>query len=143
MKPLVGFADPEVATKDLLKRLLPSRPEPCATGAAVGLSLPAEWDPRSPTVAPFVQVAWDGTPLQLSVARQFATVRVTVWHRNTTNAKNLAGLCQALLLADHTGGDITGYAFLTGPQPATDPDNDADIASFTVRAVVRGHLLPT
>lgn len=136
--PLAVFAD-ELAegraylVDALARPALAARPE-LAGGVDVGLVLPPDYDPAS--ARPFVRLTRDGTPDAVYPVVAYRTLRVVVWHGNTTNAKALAELCLALLLT-HPGGDrLKGCMFLTGVTPGTDPDNDGDIASFTVRARV-------
>ena len=60
MKVLAVFGDAEVLVKDYLNTKLVTRAEPYAAGATAGLMLPAGW---TRAAAPFVLVAWDGTPV--------------------------------------------------------------------------------
>ncbi len=129
-KPLAVPVDAERATSVLLLSLLTGRGE----DVTVGVELPEKWKLGSKA---HVQVALDGTPEVLYPVRARATVRITVWHDHTTNSKRLANLCMGLLLSYPGDRDVASYQALTGVLPATDPDTKADLASITVRAVMR------
>jgi hypothetical protein len=139
MKVLAIFGDAEVLLKTYLATALAARSESYAIGATVGLILPAGW---TRAAAPFVLVAWDGTPVVTHPVMAAATVRLTVWHATATKAKALAALVQALALIYPGGGGIASVNVLTGVLPAVDDDNGADIASVTVRVHLRSTVLP-
>lgn len=139
-KPLAVFVDPEKALVDYLTDQLAGRTEECADGASVGVTLPAGWGVDSD---PYVLVACDGVDSSDWPVVGRATVRVTVWHSTSSNAKALAGLTMALLLA-HPGGDgVAGVRPGSGVYATADPDSQADLASFTVRALVRSTVAPS
>jgi hypothetical protein len=139
VKVLAVFGDAELLVKTYLAGALAARAESYAVGASVGLILPAGW---TRSAAPFVLVAWDGTPAMTYPAMAAATVRLTAWHATASKAKALVGLAHALVL-NHPGGDgIASVNALTGVLPAIDDDNGADIASVTVRVHLRSTVLP-
>lgn len=102
-------------------------------GVPVVIGLPSGWDRDSD---PVVSVNLDGTPRDRHPAAQFPTIRVTVWARKATDAKRIAQEAHGLLL------ERRQYQPLTGLLPAHDPDHDAELASFTVRATTRAVPIP-
>lgn len=124
-RPAVTYPDAEEQVIDDLTEDL----EDCT----VGLGLPAGWTTDSP---PHLQVTSDGSPTERHPVAHRPTIRVTVWAKYTPDAKALAQKARGLLLAR------PGYRPLTGLQPAHDPDHDAELASFTVRATVRSTPIP-
>lgn len=140
--PLAVFGDELVAGRDYLNAAF-TRPAVAdredVQGAVAGLWLPSGYDPAAGP--PFVRLSRDGTPSATYPVVANRTLRVVVWHRSTTLAKSLAELCLALLLT-HPGDEvISGCTYLTGVQPGTDPDNEGDIAAFTVRANVSATIV--
>lgn len=101
---------------------------------SVGIGVPKGWTPEAGVHA---QVALDGTPTVITPVAQRHTMRVTVWAETTTAAKAAAARLQAHLHAHPGGEGITAIKPLTGTLPARDPDTGAELASFTVAAVVR------
>ncbi len=132
MKLVRSYPDAERVAVDLLAGA-------AAYGMTVGATLPSDWSKGSP---PHAQVSWDGTPLMVHPILVHATVRVTVWGSGPSEAKRLAGVCQALLLAHPGGGGVAAVLPLTGILPARDPDNRAPIAAFTVRVSLRSEPIP-
>lgn len=132
MRPRAQFSDPELEAQDVLTDLLAD--EDCD----VGILLPADWANPSTTVlseTPFVQVAWDGTDNRQQIVG-FATIRVTAWAADASEAKRLALLAEGLLMERPEARSLTGVL------PARDPDNHAEAASFTVRWSMRSTPIP-
>ncbi|UJQ86802.1 tail terminator [Arthrobacter phage Reedo] len=123
----VSFPDPQRAVRDLLRAILASRTESYAAGATVSIKPPAENQ-----TLPFIQVRSDGR-FRDSRLDGRASVRVIVWHTDEGLGEELAGLCEALLLAS-TSADIRGCSSLTGPIPTGDPDTGAPMSYFTITA---------
>jgi len=134
VKPLVVFPDAERVVVDYLTKALADRSE----DVTVGVGVPSSWTSSQKR---HVQVAWDGTPSLTYPAAARATVRVTAWSSSTTASKDLAGLCQALLLTHPGGGGVGNVREGTGVLPAQDPDTKAQLASITVRVSLRGALI--
>lgn len=126
-RPAVTYPDPEHLVVDDLTLLLED--EDCT----IGIGLPTDWTTDSD---PHVQVALDGTPIDDHPIAQRCTMRITVWAHAPTAAKELAQLAHGLLLT------LQPYLPLTGLLVVPDPDHDAELASFTVRASVRSVLIP-
>lgn len=121
-RPLVTYPDAERLVVDLLAADLAE--ETCT----IGIGVPTDWTADDD---PHLQVALDGTPADEHPIRQVATIRVTAWARNPSDAKTLAQLAHGHLL---THFEISR---LTGLLRARDEDHQAELASFTVRASVR------
>ncbi|MFF3671689.1 hypothetical protein [Microtetraspora malaysiensis] len=138
MKPLVVFGDARAAGLDVLRAGLAGRPEQYAQGVTYGARPPVDRSPERPQL-PFVLVALDVDLPQYPVNSR-STVRVTVWHRTSQDAVDLAQLCQGLLCV-HSGPVIRGVRPLTGPVPAVDPLTAIDLATFTVAANVRPQVV--
>jgi hypothetical protein len=130
----VSFPDPQRAVRDLLRVLLASRTESYAAGATVSTKPPAENQ-----TLPFIQVRSDGR-FRDSRLDGRASVRVIVWHTDEGLGEELAGLCEALLLAS-SSADIRGSVSLTGPIPTGDPDTGAPMSYFTITARLRPRQL--
>lgn len=126
MKVVVEWPDVERLVVDLI--------EGFDLADSVGVGVPTAW---TPTDGPHAQVALDGTTEIVPAVMQRHTMRVTVWADTTTAAKALAARLQANLHAHGGGEGITAIKPLTGTLPTRDPDTGAELASFTVAAVVR------
>lgn len=130
--PSAQFADLEDQVIGVLEDLLAD--EECTVGV-----LPDGWrNPTEPTPQlPHVQVAWDGTRNVRQVLA-LATIRVTAWAPDgrPDESKRLALLAEGLLLQRPEARPLTGIL------PARDPDNHAEIASFTVRWAARSTPIP-
>lgn len=128
MKPVAVYPDAERLVVDFLR--------PLFSGAAtVGVGVPNGW---TPAAVPHVSVAQDGQLLDHPVVAH-CTIRCTARAASTTQAKRLATLAQAHLLA--VPDFACGAASLTGVLPARDPDTHAELASVTVRVSVRSQVL--
>lgn len=94
----------------------------------VGVGVPIRWGPRS---AAHLRVTADGTPTISDVFAR-ATVRVVAYAASTSEAKRLAGLAQAVLVARY---DLINAVALTGVQApdGRDPETNAEIAMTTVQ----------
>jgi hypothetical protein len=122
VKNLVTYPDPEIHTVDLLA----SYDELDSYTVAVGLR--NDWTTED---AIHLAVACDGEFVDWHPVASKATVRVTAWGDTPTVTKQAAHLAQGLLLAE-------GHIWpLTGVLPANDPESGAELASFTVRVVLR------
>lgn len=129
-EPIITFPDPQRAVRDLLRVLLAGRTEAVAAGATVSVKPPAE-----DANLPYVQVRSDGR-FRDSRLNGRSSVRVIVWHRDEGLGEELAGLCEALLLAS-TSAEIRAVSPLTGPIPTGDPDTGAPMSYFTITARLR------
>lgn len=138
MKILTVFGDAQSAGADVLRTALGGRGEPFTAGAAVGTRVPTD---RSPELSrlPYVMVRKDSDMPHSSMANSRVTLRVTVWHKDTDQAHDLAMLCQGLLLV-HSGPVIRGVRPGTGPLPAVDDVSGVDLSTFTVLANIRPRL---
>ncbi|MGI5493821.1 hypothetical protein [Microtetraspora malaysiensis] len=134
MKPLVVFGDAREAAIDVLREGLTDRSEPYAQGVSFGRRPPVDRSPERPRL-PFVLVTLDADVPQYPVNAR-VTARITVWHRTSEDAYDLAQLSQGLLCV-HSGPVIRNVRPLTGPIPAADPLTGTDLATFTVAANVR------
>lgn len=131
----VVYGDGEAEAIDWLTAELPERLPSELVGCTVGVELPSTW--KAKTSPPHVQVVLDGTPSAVHpiIARQ--TIRLVSWTRTHTLSKQLCAIAQGCLLV-HTGNEVvSNVEFLTGVQPARDPNHDAPIASATSRMTVR------
>lgn len=127
MKPTPSFPDPERAAVDLLTELLDDE------DVTVGVGLPEGWTIADPT---HVQVAWDGNAGDEHPVVIRPVIRVTAWCAQPSEAKRVALAARSLLLA-HAGGAISSIQPGTGLLVTRDPDQRAELASFTVRLTVR------
>lgn len=125
------FPDPQKAVRDLLALLLMNRPELVAQGVTVSTKPPKGTAPK----LPYVQVRSDGR-FRDSRLNGRASVRIIVWHKDEGYGEELAGLCEALLLAA-TSPEIRGFSPLTGPMPTGDPDTGAPMSYLTLTARLR------
>lgn len=132
MKPLIVAPDAEHVTVDYLTAALAARGE----DVSVGVTVPRGWKPGA---KPHVQVGHDGTPVVEYPVLWRASVRVTAWHESTTTAKDLAGLCEALLLSHPGSTQVASVRPGTGVLPTKDPDTGAQLASISVRMNLLGH----
>ncbi|QOP65141.1 tail terminator [Arthrobacter phage Phives] len=125
------FPDPQKATVDVLRLVLAGRPEAVAQGVTVSTKPPKGTAPN----LPYVQVRSDGRFRDARLNGR-ASVRIIVWHTDEGYGEELAGLCEALLLAA-TSPEIRGFSPLTGPMPTGDPDTGAPMSYFTLTARLR------
>lgn len=135
MKVRATYPDVEIAVRVYLAAELAEIGEQCT----VRIGVPSDW---TPAAGSHLQVNCDGTPTSVPPILVNATIRLTAWAANTTEAKRLATLAQGLLLAHPGGGGIAGTEFLTGVLPARDPDTRAEIASTRTQVTVRSELIP-
>lgn len=136
MKPLVVFPDPiVVALRALREDGFLADPLVAATGATVSRKMPER---NADTVAPSVLVANDGDAgTGFWPVSEDALLRVTVWDRDPVRASALARRARAYLMAHPGAADSRGFARGTTPLPATDPDDDTPLSSFTIIARLR------
>ena len=116
--------DDEALTIDVLVEVMGALDE----DVTVGVGVPAGWGPRS---TPHLRITSDGTP-SIDNCSSRATVRVVAYAASTTEAKRLAGLAQAVLVARY---DLINAVALTGVQApdGRDPETSAEIAMTTVQ----------
>ncbi|MFC9768656.1 hypothetical protein [Rhodococcus jostii] len=134
MKPLRVPADPAAAVKDHLAAAVPALPP--GIDPTFGVTLPGDW---TPTSAPRVVVFDDTGPTVWPIATR-PLLRITVWASGRTRARQIAGLCMGVLLAQQ----VPGVASIRDPSSildARDSHNDGVMASFTVRVTARTHAL--
>lgn len=127
----VLFPDPQKATVDVLRLALMGRSELVAQGVTVSTKPPKGTAPK----LPYVQVRSDGRFRDARLNGR-ASVRIIVWHEDEGLGEELAGLCEALLLAA-TSPEVRGFSPLTGPMPTGDPDTGAPMSYFTLTARLR------
>ena len=139
MKPLVVFPDVQSAAAGILRTALAVRSEEYAADATVGTRVPGDRSRETPHL-PYVMVRLDASLPHGSMANARCTLRVTVWHADPDQAHDLAQLCQGLLLV-HDGTVLRSIRPATGPLPATDPDSQVDLSTFTVTANSRPTVL--
>ena len=132
--PLVAFGDALAAAVTVIRAGLAGRAEPYAAGARVVTRVPG--DRTTEADLPLVLVADDGTFAVTYPADASATIRITVWHRSTGEAVDLAQLARGLL-AVHTGPVLRSVIPRTGPDRATDDTTGIDLASCTVTVHVK------
>lgn len=132
------FPDPRPAVAAILNAAKPSRWPSAVVATAfpspdAAESLGVAW----PMAGPWIQHAWDGTPVQQS-NRQGATVRVTVWQPKGKPG-DAATLAQLVLAALLDGGSGTVWRFTpgSGPLPGVDNDTGFPFCTFTVTAETR------
>lgn len=99
---------------------------------SAGVVLPGEWTPAD---GPFAVVACDGVATEQWPVATRATVRVTVWAGQRSQALQAARYAAGMLLSGATGEFRCRQA--SGVITAVDRDGQADLASFTVRVDVR------
>lgn len=135
MKTTVTFADPEIATKDLINTWL-------TAPASAGIGIPAN-RPSAGVAPAYVQVAWDGTPVETEII-QTALIRITYWaakradgKSSTSEAKRGAIDLRGRLLGYQDGAVISDISRGLGVIPGRDPDTGNELASFAVRVSVR------
>lgn len=100
----------------------------------VGVGVPTDWTPESPA---HVQVASDGIFSIVHRILAHATIRLVAWSSSTSISKELAGVALGLLCAHPSGGGIVVARPTTGPLPARDEANRAELAAVTARVTVR------
>lgn len=138
-KVLTVFPDVQAAGAGVLRTALTGRSEPYAADATVGTRVPGDRSPETPHL-PYVMVRLDLTLPHGSMANARCTIRVTVWHEDADQAHDLAQLAQGLLLV-HDGTVLRSVRPATGPLPATDPESDVDLSTFTLTVNVRPTVL--
>ncbi|HEY6117187.1 MAG TPA: hypothetical protein VI172_14640 [Candidatus Dormibacteraeota bacterium] len=139
MKPLAVFPDVQSIGAEILRTALADRGEAYAVGVSVGTRVPGDRTPETPHL-PYVLVRLDASIPHGSMANARCTLRVTVWHEDADQAHDLAQLCQGLLVI-HDGTRLRSVRPAMSPLPATDPDSDIDLSTFTVTANVRPLVL--
>lgn len=133
MKPARKASDAVKPVKEFLAGILATR-EP---GVRVALSLDSKWVPEvdGAAAAPFVVVRDDGGPMEWPIFT-VPQIGVTVWSNGRTRSRELAALCQGLLLAHRIPG-ITNVMAGSSILDDIDPDNGGRIAGFTVPVRIR------
>ena len=135
MDTIIDFPDPQRAVRDLLRAALTDRPE--ASGATVSTkALPGSDESRS---LPYIQVRSDGR-IRDTVLNGRATIRVLVYHSDEGLGEDLAGLCEALLLAS-SSDEVRSCSSVAGPIPAGDPETGLPLSFFTITARLRPRQL--
>lgn len=134
MKPLAIAPDAERIVVDYLTTSLAARSQ----DVTVGVNVPATW---ATGTKPHVQVGHDGTPVVQYPILALASVRVTCWHASTTTAKDLAALCEGLLLSHPGSASVGSVRPGTGVLPTRDRDTGAQLATVSVRVNLRMTVL--
>lgn len=128
MRELILFPHAAVYTRDLLRSLLPERPEGYAVNATVSTKPTTGDDATRPR--PYVHVDSDGGDIVRGV-RAVDHQRINVNAADEGHAYNLAELVRGLLVA--TGG----YRGTSRPTLTTDPDTGEPLATVLVDAVIQ------
>lgn len=134
MKPLITFPDAQLATRDLLRALLSGRTELYVQGATVSTRVP-DWKSDDAPALPYIAVHTDGNFRDARFNGR-ANVRLSVWHKDDGLGLQLAGLCEALLLASGSVA-IRGFSPVTSPIPTSDPDTGDPLSFLSVTARLR------
>lgn len=124
------FPDVMLWATTFLRSALAARAEDVAQDVTVGTVFPRDGE------IPFVMVRQDGQTIAQRLDAT-ATVRVTVWHASEARALALAGICHALISAHPGDADVRLVSPVSGPFPASDPDNGNPLATFTVAVRLR------
>lgn len=127
-KPTVSYPDIE---RSLIDGVITEMAEEGET-VTVGIPVPTAWVKGTTT---HVQVAVDGIDMADHPIVARATARFTIWDDQTTEAKRVANALMAILLANRVGS--VACRPLTGTVATQDPDTRAQLATFSVLAVMR------
>lgn len=135
MRPAIFYPDAQLATRNVLRRLLETRPEPDAQAATVS-TRDAPTDDATTNPRPWVKVAADAS--SRGPASATATVRILVYTGTDVGRSiALAALIEALCLAEASSDDIRSLGPITGPVATTDPDTGEPMAAVTLSARLR------
>lgn len=134
--PAIRFGDPQRATRDALRALLPAY----GLDATVTMSRP-DLAEGVPLPRPHVRVR-SGAVRRGSRVSAEADIRLTVFADDEGAAMTFAADVEAILLAEAAGPDLFGFGPLTGPVPGTDTDTGRPIAFVTLAARLRPRSLP-
>lgn len=118
----------------LVRDYLAARMTALGRDVTVAVGLPATWTSRD---RPHLQVNSDGVPVMRHPVSMKATIRVTAWSDSQTVSNELATLAMGVLLAVTHEGGMAGIRQLTGPLPAKDADNHAEVSYITVGVRLR------
>lgn len=128
-EPLRGAGDPAESARVFFTAELPALVD---GSVSVGIGVPDDWSIGDPA---HVAIFDDGGPGRWPVF-DAPRVRVTVYADGRARAREVAGLCRALL----TYRTVPGVAKVKDPSgilDARDPHTGAILASFHVRAIAR------
>lgn len=129
--PRTVFPDARLAALEVLRDRVP-------TYAAGIVFVTRDYDPDDPDrpALPYVKVGLDATFGQYPVTRT-ATLRLVTHATTEAAALDIAGLCQAVLLAYEGGAKVRSFGELTGPIPTTDTTTGGPVAFLTLAARLR------
>lgn len=113
--PVILFPDAQLATRDLLRRILADR----GIAADVSTRDPAV-DDAKPRTRPYVRVRSGASDRDTRVSAE-ALVRVTAYGVDEGASLAFAALIEGLLLAEASSADIVGFRPGSGPIPIPDP----------------------
>ncbi len=128
VRELILYPHATVYTRDLLRTLLPERPEGYAVNATVSTKPTTGDDKTRPR--PYVHVGSDGGDIIRGI-RAVDRQRINVNASDEGHAYNLAELVRALLVASG------GYRGTNRPTLTTDPDTGEPLATVLVDAVIQ------
>ncbi|AWY04848.1 tail terminator [Microbacterium phage Floof] len=134
--PAIRFPDPQRATRDALRALLPLY----TLDATVSMSRP-DMAEGVPLPRPHIRVR-SGAPIRTSRVSATADVRLTVFADDEGAAMALAADVEAIALAELSSDSLLGFGAISGPVPGTDTDTGRPIALVTLSARLRPHHLP-
>lgn len=135
MRPLVNFADSQLATVELLRTLIAADGTATTAGAIVGTRTP-QGKAETPRTAPYIMVRLAGSRLD-SIIESADTLRVSVWAATEAKGLALAQWCRNRLIAYAGDVEIRGFQPLVGPIPTDDPESGAPLSFFTITARLR------
>jgi hypothetical protein len=139
MRPAIRWPDGRYGVRDLLREFLATREEPEAAGVTVSTrSYPgSDADP----LLPYVRLRTDQTFRSARLDGR-ETVRVQVFHRDETQAQDLALLVEAFLLSPAArNAEVRGITSIHGPIPIDDSSANAPESFLTVTVRLRPSVL--
>src|SRR3954454_2718851 len=124
--PAILYPDPQLATRDALRDLLPDY----YIDATVSMTAPTSTT-GVPLPKPHISVR-SSAPRRATPASANADVRLAVYAADEGAAMSLAAMVEAILLAEVSTDSIRSFGALSGPIPGLDPDTGAIFAFVSV-----------
>ncbi|WDS52036.1 tail terminator [Microbacterium phage Caron] len=122
------FDDPQRATRDILRDVLPAY----GIDATVSTRRP-EHDLAAGPRKLHIRVR-SGTPIRARRVASTATVRLTTYGTDEGDSMRVAAIVEAVLLSEVSSDSVLGFGPVSGPVPGTDQDTGDPIALVTVQA---------